>query len=74
MHVNYTKFERNTSQEYHHNTCIGKTNTQAKEVYSSALPHLYNVPALFNLHVAQRCSQSELLVQSVTRTKSCSDT
>ena len=29
-----------------------KQNTQAKEVYSSALPHLYNVPALLYLHSA----------------------
>ena len=33
MHLNNTKFERNSSLEYYHMTCIGKQNVQAKEVY-----------------------------------------
>ena len=33
MHLNNTKFERNSSLEYYHMTCIGKQNIQAKEVY-----------------------------------------
>ena len=33
MHVNKRKFERNSSLEYYHMTCIGKQNIQAKEVY-----------------------------------------
>ena len=30
MHVNKTKFERNSSLEYYHMTCIGKQNLQGK--------------------------------------------
>ena len=34
MHVNKTKFERKSSLEYYHMTCIRKKkNIQAKEVY-----------------------------------------
>ena len=36
MHVNMTKFERNSSLEYYHMTCIVKTNVQAKEVRDRA--------------------------------------
>ena len=71
MHVNNTKFERNTSQEYHHITCIDKQNTQAKEVYSSALPHLYNVPAQLYLHSA---IAEASFGSSPPRSHSCSDT
>ena len=33
MHVSKTEFERNSTWEYYHMTCIGKTNIQVKEVY-----------------------------------------
>ena len=33
MHGSKTEFERNSTWEYYHMTCIGKTNIQVKEVY-----------------------------------------
>ena len=33
IQVNKTKFERNSSLECYHMTCLGKQNIQAKEVY-----------------------------------------
>jgi len=43
MHVNKTKFERNSSLEYYHMTCLGKTNIQGKEVYCQILSVMENV-------------------------------
>ena len=37
MHVNKMTFEKKSSLEYYHMTCIGKTNIQAKEVDSIGL-------------------------------------
>ena len=43
MHVKKTKFERNSSLECYHMTCLGKTNIQAKEVYCQILSAMENV-------------------------------
>ena len=40
MHLNKTKFERKSSLEYYHMTCIAKTKImQAKEVYCQFHTH-----------------------------------
>ena len=43
MEVKKTKFERNSSLECYHMTCLGKTNIQAKEVYCQFLSVMENV-------------------------------
>ena len=37
--MNKTKFERNSSLEFYHKTCIEKTKTQAKESVDKDLPY-----------------------------------
>ena len=43
MQVKRTKFERNSSLECYHMTCLGKTNIQATEVYCQFLSVMENV-------------------------------
>ena len=47
MHVNKTKFERNSFPEYYHLTWLGKQNIQDKEVY---LWCLYTGCAVVNIN------------------------
>ena len=76
MYVNTTKFERNSSQQYYHRTCIGEKSIQAKEVYwdptsgcrfepeQTSLPFDFTLNIL-NLHMMSRrpcwCSSSQVV-------------
>ena len=41
MHVSKTKFERNSSLECYHMTCIRKQNIQAKEIYCEGVSQFF---------------------------------